>query len=52
MRATLRELIDRYLPRVRQSRGDLEGNWSGFCTGKAEAVLNFKALHLLGDRTP
>lgn len=42
-----RELVDCYLKDVRRIRSDLEDNWCGYQSKKAEAVLGFRALHLI-----
>ena len=44
-----RELVERYLPQVKKVRGDLEGNWCGYDTTKAEGLLGFRAKHLMTD---
>ena len=41
------ELAAKYLPQVKIAREDLSGRWSGYDTGKAESVLNFRAKLLL-----
>jgi nucleoside-diphosphate-sugar epimerase len=47
METPTRELVSRYLPQVQLVR-DGEGNWCGYDTKKAETVLVFRALHLIG----
>jgi nucleoside-diphosphate-sugar epimerase len=46
-----RELVDRYLPQVKSVRNDLEGNWCGYATTKAAAMLGFQARHLFHHGT-
>jgi nucleoside-diphosphate-sugar epimerase len=46
-----RELVQRYLPQVKRVRDDLEGNWCGYDTNKAAAVLGFQARHIFHDGT-
>lgn len=46
-----RELLGRYLPQVKITRNDLEGNWCGYETEKAAARLGFRARHLFGGGT-
>ncbi len=41
------ELAAKYMPQVKIAREDLSGRWSGYDTGKAESVLNFRAKLLL-----
>jgi nucleoside-diphosphate-sugar epimerase len=42
-----RELVQRYLPQMKKVREDMEGNWCGYDTRKAEAKLGFRAKHLM-----
>lgn len=41
------ELVQRYLPQVKTVPDDLEGNWCGYDTTKAEGLLGFRAKHLM-----
>lgn len=43
------ELVRRYLPEVEPVRVALQGNWCGYDTRKAEAILGFRARHLFKD---
>lgn len=43
------ELVRRYLPKVEPVRVALQGNWCGYDTRKAEAILGFRARHLFKD---
>lgn len=47
MNVPTQDLVREYLPQVKRMRSGLEGNWSGYDTSKAEAVLGFRAEHLL-----
>ena len=47
-----RELVQRYLPQVKRVRDDLEGNWCGYATEKAVAILGFRARDLLRNGSP
>jgi nucleoside-diphosphate-sugar epimerase len=42
-----RELVERYLPEVKRMRDGLEGNWCGYDTTKAAALLGFRPKHLM-----
>ncbi len=43
------ELVRRYLPKVEPIRAALQGNWCGYDTHKAEAILGFRARRLFKD---
>ena len=42
------ELIRRFMLGVRKAEETLRGNWSGMDSGKAEALLGFRAKHTWG----
>jgi nucleoside-diphosphate-sugar epimerase len=46
MQASTLDLVKRYLPDVRLVKKELEGNWSGYDTTRAETLLGFRAAHL------
>jgi nucleoside-diphosphate-sugar epimerase len=46
-----RELVECYLPQVKNVRDDLDGNWCGYVAEKAEAMLGFRARHLFRNGT-
>ncbi|MGH7832853.1 MAG: NAD-dependent epimerase/dehydratase family protein, partial [Candidatus Binatia bacterium] len=43
------ELVRRYLPQVEGFKRGLQGNWCGYDTRKAAAMLDFRARHLFHD---
>ncbi len=46
MREPTDELMRRYLPGVKKARSDLDGNWSGVDSTRAQELLGFEAEHV------
>jgi len=47
MKEDTSDLLKRYLTEVKIVKKDLENNWSGYDTTRAETLLGFRAVHLL-----
>ncbi len=47
MKEPTEELVRRYLPQVKIIKSGLNDNWCGYDAAKAEAVLGFRAEHML-----
>jgi nucleoside-diphosphate-sugar epimerase len=43
------ELVQRYLPKVKLIKSELNDNWCGYDAGKAESILRFRPAHLMGE---
>jgi nucleoside-diphosphate-sugar epimerase len=46
MKEPTRELIDRFLPGLKEIRTQAPGNWSGIDSSRAERELSFRAQHV------
>jgi hypothetical protein len=49
MREPTRQLIERFLPDLKEIRTPADGNWSGIDCSRAERELGFRAMHVWED---